>query len=307
MRKVPTVYVLMSTYNGERFVREQIESVLNQIDVDVQLIIRDDGSRDNTSKIISEICENKSNVIFLQGKNIGVKKSFFELLKLCQEKRGYFAFCDQDDIWNKDKLKNACDTMMNNEDDSCLYYCAAMSVDEELNELGRTLDDNHVPYEFMNILLKNCALGCTMVFNELLKDNLLKTNIDKVFYKPLHDHWAYLVCCAIGGKIFFDSRVNMLYRQHSNNVVGSHRKITTKIKESAFWRNRNERYRYSCDLYNCYVNEIAEDNKKTLSLICNYKLSIKDRLKLCMNIIANKQMKLLPKYICFCEVMFGRF
>lgn len=102
----PTVSVLMSTYNGAKYIREQIDSILNQKDVNVELLIRDDGSSDNTAEICKEYQKKNTNIRFYQGENIGVGKSFMELLKKAPE-ADYYSFSDQDDVWLEDKLSRA--------------------------------------------------------------------------------------------------------------------------------------------------------------------------------------------------------
>lgn len=102
------VTVLMSTYNGEKYLKEQIDSILSQVDVDVRLVIRDDGSTDNTVGVIKEYSQRNSNVEFTVGKNIGYANSFLTLIQMAGDS-DYYAFSDQDDIWKKNKLSTAVD------------------------------------------------------------------------------------------------------------------------------------------------------------------------------------------------------
>lgn len=100
------VNILMSTYNGEKYIEEQIQSILNQEEVIIKLYIRDDGSTDNTVKIIESF--NKENIVLFKMSNIGWKKSFLELTKLVEyHDDEYYAFSDQDDVWKKNKISIA--------------------------------------------------------------------------------------------------------------------------------------------------------------------------------------------------------
>ena len=98
------IQVLMSTYNGEKYLKEQIESILNQEKVEVNILIRDDGSCDKTLKIIKELSKNPK-ISYYEGKNIGPAKSFMDLVNKSGDKFNYYAFADQDDIWMPNKTK----------------------------------------------------------------------------------------------------------------------------------------------------------------------------------------------------------
>ena len=100
------VAILMSTYNGEKYLKEQIESLLAQTYGNIEIYIRDDGSKDNTIKIIKNYKEKYNNIVLKEGKNIGFINSFFELLNLCND-ADYYAYCDQDDVWMNDKIERA--------------------------------------------------------------------------------------------------------------------------------------------------------------------------------------------------------
>ena len=142
---LPQVCVLMSTYNGENYIVEQINSILKQINVTVELIIRDDGSSDNTSSIIRKFENDYSNILFIQGENVGVGRSFMELLKYAPES-DYYSFADQDDVWLEDKLCRAVNMIKELENegvDNCrhqilpvLYSSNQILVDENLNKYG---------------------------------------------------------------------------------------------------------------------------------------------------------------------------
>ena len=129
-----SVQVVMSTYNGEKYLKEQIDSILSQEGVDVRLYIRDDGSSDRTTDILASYQEHK-NVKIEKGNNLGFAKSFLTALDECDE-ADYYAFSDQDDVWEKDKLSTAIEILEEESQSTPLLYCSALQrVDENLNPL----------------------------------------------------------------------------------------------------------------------------------------------------------------------------
>ena len=221
MRK-EKILVLMSTYNGEKYIREQMESILQQEAVDVHLLIRDDGSKDGTLEILRQY-ENYNNVEVYQGKNLGACQSFFDLLKNASVKYSYYAFADQDDVWQKDKLKIAIQ-MIEGESSIPTLYCGSYQLtDGGLNELPqrRTSPKN---ISFGNALIESNCTGCTAVFNRKLLE-LSKQQIPKEAY--MHDWWLYLMASAFG-KVVYDETPHMMYRQHGSNVLGGN---TGKINQ----------------------------------------------------------------------------
>lgn len=213
--KKPTLHVLLSTYNGERFISAQIDSVLAQRGVDVRLYIRDDGSSDGTRAIVSEYAARDPQISVEYGLNKGVVGSFFTLLAACTATGDYFAFCDQDDVWKPDKLARAvvcCDTYTDQE--PVLYASRVEYVTEQLSRLGFSPMPRRVG--FNNAMVENQLIGCTMVFNRHLRE-LVLARLPQ--YATMHDAWLYLVASALG-KVIFDDFVSVAYRQHSGNVVG---------------------------------------------------------------------------------------
>ena len=161
----------MSSYNGEKYIKEQIDSILAQEEVEIYLLIRDDGSRDATLDILEKY-EKLDNVRLIKGENLGVKKSFLSLIAMAPDYFDYYALSDQDDYWLTDKMISAINHIEGageNLDDNFLYYSNTCLVDENLfplNEKGYNVDR---PYNFGEILIRNCASGCTYVFGRKLK------------------------------------------------------------------------------------------------------------------------------------------
>lgn len=218
-----TIAVLMSTYNGQKFVEQQIKSILSQtfsVDYKLTLFIRDDMSSDNTLDIINNLIKQNPNRIILidnNNENLGVTKSFFKMLSLI--KADYYFFSDQDDVWLCDKVKVAIEKL-NETSSPALYYGAMIATNEKLEKVRNVNIRNSVP-EYFNSLNQNLASGLTMAFNVKLVDIFLSKynslNTDNIV---MHDAWLFLLAVTFGETIF-DQTPYILYRQHNSNVVGA--------------------------------------------------------------------------------------
>jgi glycosyltransferase involved in cell wall biosynthesis len=230
----PRVCVLLSTYNGERFVRDQLDSVLDQEGVDVSMIIRDDGSRDDTVSLLREYSERHPQFELHVGANLGVVPSYLELLRLAAASDAYyFAFCDQDDVWLPKKLAEAVRTLESSRLVPGMYCSAVRYVDERLRELGISRTRQRVG--FGNAVVENIAVGCTTVFNRPALELVLSSPPRSAL---MHDWWLYLTVSAFGS-VHFDPQPLILYRQHEHNVVGG----TSSLGRMAIDRLRRLRLR----------------------------------------------------------------
>lgn len=272
-----TITVLMSTYNGEQYIQEQIESILNQRDVVVTLLVRDDGSGDGTLDIL-ENYRKQGKLQWYQGKNLRSAFSFWDMVEHCDENT-YYAFADQDDIWYEDKLKAAIE-MLAPRSDAALYFCRKRLVDKLMNPLSA--DDERVNYLGLGTNLLHCrAAGCTMVFNQALMA-LLRLYHPAVM--SMHDSWILRVASACG-TVLYDERIFMDYRQHEHNVVGA------SMSASALWKKRlstiktrrhdDQRTIMAAQLYDHYAMYIKHENdKEMLAYFKDIRTSWKARRKL---------------------------
>lgn len=182
-----TVQVLLSTYNGETYLKQQLDSILNQKNVAVKLFVRDDGSSDGTVDILRAYAALHDNICYLCGENCGVVASFFRLFELSDPDVDFYALSDQDDVWDEDKLSIACQKLeqmrkskspKKKKNDSqirtfatpLLYCCDAWNTDDALNllpESMQTAGKELVP-DFRNALIENIARGASIVFNQHL-------------------------------------------------------------------------------------------------------------------------------------------
>lgn len=242
------IAVLMASYNGEKYIREQIDSLLNQKDVIVEILIRDDGSTDSTIEILNEY-QNKGQLNWYQGEHLNVAKGFMELVKNSPH-ADYYAFCDQDDVWLEDKLISAANKL--DKEDSTLplmYYCATTLVDQDLNFIA----EHHIHENRSNLarFIFNDMSGNTIVFNNKLRELLQKTNNADI---TIHDKWTLQVCLACGGICVGDKNTHILYRQHGNNTIGMELSLLDKINK--FIRVIN----LSKDIHFKYLNKIYGQN-----------------------------------------------
>ena len=214
------VLILLSTYNGELYIREQIESLLNQKGVDITILVRDDQSNDRTVEILQEFEKKTGKIILIKGTNCGACNSFLKLMEEASKSinsYNYFAFCDQDDVWLEDKLMAAIEILENskNKNIPSLYMSAYQMVDVDLKEIKTPVRTPLLSVP--TALASNCATGCTMVFNSVLLADVIGYRGEDIL---MHDYWTYLVCLVKGGCVYYDPIPHILYRQHGNNVIG---------------------------------------------------------------------------------------
>ena len=223
------IQILLSTYNGEKYLREQLDSFLALENFnEIKVLIRDDGSTDGTLNILYEYRE-KHGFEIIEGENVGLNASMFELIKHRDRGCEYFSFSDQDDVWLPDKLKRGVDTLSEKRADTPFMYAACSSLtDADLNINGHLLIPKR-PLTFFNAVVENVCAGHTQIVNRALMEILSdKYSPDLVVF----DHWVYLLASSVG-EVVFDSKCTTLYRQHGNNVIGYKAGFFAKIKQKA--------------------------------------------------------------------------
>lgn len=276
------VTVLMSTYNGQKFIKEQIDSILNQNDVQVQLNIRDDGSTDRTIAILKEYQNRFDNINVVFGKNIGWKLSFFSLLRnVVAESGTYYAFSDQDDIWKKNKLKNAIDSLT--DDKPMVYHSNVTVVDSNGRTLSNRFSKNFRPStKIPEAFFDSFALGCTMVFNLSLLE-LTKMHIPSV--ETQHDAYVFALGYLLGS-VVYDPEPRIFYRRHESATSGF-QKISKDGKPSLLMRYRkykngpkNSFSIRAREVSKGYDNILSSDKVILMNKISNYQNDIKYKFEL---------------------------
>lgn len=279
------ILILLSTYNGEKFVQEQIESLEKQINVFIKILIRDDGSKDSTVKILKEQAAIYKNIEIVEGNNIGCAKSFSELLLLAQQYKefSYYAFCDQDDYWLEDKLYVALKNIITLEAEKKqqVLYCSNLwIVNSQLENKKLKYNPNYVKISKSGSLAESYGTGCTMVFNKDVLD-FYCTHLPEHIH--LHDLWIFHQVVFLG-KIFFDDNSYILYRQHGNNVVGAKNdfksKIKSKFKSLKTLSEQHYREYEAQEILKVYKDFLLEQDKKQIEKVSRYKEKLSKRLEL---------------------------
>ena len=277
-----SVAILVCTYNGEKYLKSQIDSIRAQTHNDWVIYISDDGSTDNTRKIIedciSEIGTERCKLI--EGPRKGFARNFINGIKLIPKKYRYYAFCDQDDIWLNNKIEKSIANL------SCIIanipavYCSStLLVDENENYIGPSSKITK-PLSFKNSLIQCVAGGNTMLFNLSAKLIIDKTPEDKII--PSHDWWVYILITACDGKVIYDPDPTLKYRQHYNNLVGENKTLSAKFKRVKILFNGE--FKKSVDANLILLNHmheiLSQENKTTAQrFFCLRKVSFLSRIK----------------------------
>lgn len=246
--KNASVVILMATYNGEKFLAEQLESIAHQTHTNWVLIASDDGSTDSTLSILKKYQQSwgRKKLIIQKGPQLGFSHHFLSLATDPSIKADYYAFCDQDDIWMPTKLQVAINTIQNAFKNNTqqaiqsampILYCGRTAYFETTERTPNskiaspkiTTNSPLFKYRpsFRNALVQSIAGGNTMVFNQASKLLLEQTGTVKIVS---HDWWLYLLLTAVGGHVIYDPNPQIFYRQHSGALIGGNKTISAKLK-----------------------------------------------------------------------------
>lgn len=216
------VHIVLATYNGERFLREQMDSVLAQTYENITVEVCDDGSTDGTAAIVREYEDQDDRVkLHLNPKNLGYVKNFLEGVKRCQAP--YVMLCDQDDIWKQDKVEKTLRAMQDAEKNMTgkpvLVFTDAVNFDSETGEdLGFFHETSHLDVKRVDtahLFMENKCIGCTMMMNRAIL-SYLEELPEEI---RVHDWWLALICSHFG-TIEYVPQATLRYRQHEGNQIG---------------------------------------------------------------------------------------
>jgi glycosyltransferase involved in cell wall biosynthesis len=216
-----SVLILMCTYNGQGFLEKQLESIKLQTCRDWHVAISDDGSEDATVNIANRYryLWGEDKVSMWRGPSRGYVRNFISAVCNRQLAADYYAWCDQDDVWDEHKLQAALTWLKSvPEDVPALYFGRTELVDQRGAVLGYSPLFRRPP-SFANALVQNIGGGNTMVLNHSARVLLEEAgqNLDIV----AHDWWAYLLVSGVGGNVFYDTTPYVHYRQHGGNLIGA--------------------------------------------------------------------------------------
>lgn len=235
------VGILMAVYNGEKYISEQLDSLLHQTYSDFICYIHDDGSKDRTMQICEEYVQrypDKFRILTYPASG-SAKQNFMSMLQYASEP--YIMFCDQDDVWVPEKIEKTLGQMKKNEMEygiiPILVYTDMMITDCELHVIAESgysyMRVNPKNFGFRESVYYGYAAGCTCMLNRTLYSKLYK-NID-VSAIVMHDMWAVIAAFALGGKVDMLDEALILYRQHETNCVGFHRPSQLEILRNGLY------------------------------------------------------------------------
>ena len=270
----------MSTYNGEKYLKPQIESILTQKGVKVHLVIRDDGSTDATRDILGEYCAKFQNITVYKGENVGYIKSFMWLVKkVGAEKDTYYAFSDQDDIWDNQKLKAAVDMINKEKKDIPVMYYSDLNVVDKDGSFIRKANTWEGSIDKYKISVFIGIRGCTMVYNYHLQALLQKYSPRKI-----SGHDTYIALLAFwAGHVVYDSNAYIDYRQTGENLSITGKSSFDRLKKNFLYVKKRLTVRANIHENNAkeiikgYENIIDVENLKAVAF---YRNSLSSKIKL---------------------------
>jgi glycosyltransferase involved in cell wall biosynthesis len=225
----PRVAILLCTCHGELYVREQLDSIFTQTYTNWTLWISDDGSTDETHTIIQQYQDraNPGQIHLLKGPQQGFAANFFSLLFNEDIQADYYAYADQDDVWDRDRLERGIQALKSTEQGLPGLYCTRTRlIDAHTKLIGLSKHYKHKP-DFKNAIVQSIAGGNTMLFNRMARELLLKTKGAQLGF---HDWWTYIVVSGCGGRVIYDPKPSLSYRQHSANEVGANTTFGAMLK-----------------------------------------------------------------------------
>jgi glycosyltransferase involved in cell wall biosynthesis len=269
-RSAPVVTILLCTLNGERFLAEQLASLERQSFKNWRLIASDDSSSDGTKSILLAFQRSTApgKVEIIDGPRRGAPANF--LFQACAKNLAseYYAFCDQDDIWEADKLTRAIDVLEQaGPGIPALYGSRTRLIDEDGNVIGFSPLFRRKP-EFRSALVQSIAGGNTIVFNRKARELVAFCGAD--LEVPSHDWWLYQVTSACSGAVQYDAYPSVRYRQHANNVIGSNKGWNARVRRLRMLQQG--RFRHWQDLNVAALTRLrprmSGENQRIFDLFC---------------------------------------
>lgn len=228
-QKMQRIAILLSTYNGERFLEEQLNSLIAQSHSNWTIYASDDGSTDATLAILEKYQTKlgTDRLVILAGPRQGFAKNFLSMVKNTSIQAEYFAFCDQDDIWLPERLSTAIATLQSIPSNLPALFCSRTRL---INEEGCPIGLSPLfskPTSFKNAIVQSIAGGNTMLFNHRARELLANTRTEQTIIS--HDWWLYMLVSGCGGHVHYSPRPLVDYRQHGNNLIGSNSSLRDRM------------------------------------------------------------------------------
>jgi len=248
----PKIAILLSTYNGTKYLEEQLDSILNQTYSNYVIVARDDGSDDDTIQLLNKYAKKFTDKIHLLEQdllNLGASDSFSYLIEYVLENKqslglesAYMMFCDQDDIWSLEKIDKQIDEMIKVEKHQTGTKPIPVLIHSNLRVVSEDkslIAESFVHYQgleiernrFTNIMISNVVTGCTAFINEALARKAVPVSKEAI----MHDWWLSLVASAFGKLVFIDAPL-VSYRQHDANAIGAKESVQSTLVDRSFWQ-----------------------------------------------------------------------
>ncbi|MDA9163690.1 glycosyltransferase family 2 protein [Rickettsiaceae bacterium] len=260
------IAILMCTYNGDKFLKEQLDSFASQSYKDHHLFVYDDHSTDKTEELVAEYKKHNKATWCRNQVQLGCCKNFLNSLVATPDNFEFYSLADQDDIWLENKLSRAIEYLKNvPEGVPALYGSMSIITDNQGNRTGLSPLFAKLP-SFKNALVQSIAGGNTMVFNKAARDIIAKAVMDVDVFS--HDWFIYQLISGVGGKIYYDLEPEILYRQHGGNLTGSNNGFFARLSRaksflSGSFKGWNDRNLKALEKS---VNLLTEENKKTFNI-----------------------------------------
>lgn len=274
---MPKVNVLLATYNGEKHLKKQLDSIVNQTYNNIDVYIRDDGSKDGTVDFLKEyIAKNTSEKNFYlidsKGINLRCPGSFYEIARVCEPAK-YYAFCDQDDEWYPEKIQWAVERLEKENNEELLVYFSACDYKYADGTFIRKSPAQSEHFELHEVLYYTPGSGFTMVFNEKARQKLI---LEQQLGKELHDRWIIRGAVCFG-KVLYDERSTAAHIRHEEAVTAGDSDNTSLLMHFINNELKGDSAKQDKEalayFYNCFKEELPESQKKTLELFSSDKRS----------------------------------
>ena len=264
-KKLKKVSVLVSTYNGEKYIAEQLDCIFNQTYNNIDIYVRDDGSKDKTPEILEKYSKEGKIIYIKDKKNLGYPEAFYELMRKVK-KSDYYSFSDQDDIWYEDKIERGVKVLEeSNPDKPALFFANYDVCDMDLNHIRTSIGPNRNP-DFRYSLFSSIGLGFTYILNHKAMELALSKRSVKTVTK---DVWIGMLSTAFG-KAYYDSKPCANHRRNPGAYSSQDTKFwsTQKDRFTKFFKNNgfDNIYNVMKEFYDMFKNKLSSEDKKTMEL-----------------------------------------
>lgn len=285
---IPRVGIIMSAYNAQQFIGEQVDSILGQVGVQIRLWIRDDGSTDSTFQLLRAEYAKDPRVVLTRGPNLGATRSFIEALFAFEGDIDYAGFADADDVWHPLKTAKSVHRLQSSAD-TCTpaaIACRMQVVDERLRPLMLT-PKPRLGLDFGNSLVQTVCGGASTLMNRAAFERL-RSRQPRPEAVTAHDSWTYLVLAAFG-KIGYLDEPLLEFRQHAANVSGSHSMARRNALRLERLQRPSPRRAQAAEFARLFASELSGENARVLQSYLEYPTSFSRRLSYALALPTRKQ------------------